>query len=210
MSDFLQQFSQQLIATSALEWVAVVLAIIYLVLAVKENLWCWPAAFVSTSIYIFLFFDVNLYMESLLNLYYLLMAVYGWQQWQQKSNGKQQKAILIWPVKKHLILISLIGLVVIISAYLLNHYTDQDFALIDSFTTWFAVLATYMVTQKILENWLYWIVIDSVSIYLYVSKGFALTAVLFFSYIILAIIGWKTWKKHYECQASRTNKPPST
>ncbi len=208
MTQFFQQFIQQLIATSALEWIAVILAIAYLLLAIKESLWCWPAAFVSTSIYIFLFFDVNLYMESALNLYYLLMAIYGWQQWQQKSNGEQQKPILIWPIKKHLLLIGLTSILVIISAYLLNHYTDQDFALIDSFTTWFAVLATYMVTQKILENWLYWIVIDSVSIVLYVSKGFALTAMLFFSYIILAIIGWIAWKRHYELQDSKINGSP--
>lgn len=202
---FIQQFIQQLISTSVLEWIAVILAIAYLLLAIKESLWCWPAAFASTAIYIVLFFDVNLYMESFLNLYYLIMAIYGWSQWNKRNNESPQKSILIWPIKRHFILIALTTILVFVSAYLLNNYTDQDFALIDSFTTWFAVLATYMVTQKILENWLYWIVIDAVSIYLYLSKGFALTAVLFLSYIILAFIGWKTWKRHYEQQVSQSN-----
>ena len=205
MMQFVQQFIQQLTNTSLLEWVAVSLAIAYLLLAIKESLWCWPAAFVSTAIYIILFFDVNLYMESLLNLYYLIMAMYGWSQWNKKINDEPQKNILIWPVKIHIMLIGLTTLLVLASAYLLNIFTNQDFALIDSFTTWFAVLATYMVTQKILENWLYWIIIDSVSIYLYLSKGFALTAVLFLSYIILAYIGWITWKRHYEQQVSQCN-----
>jgi len=202
MTDFYQLFLEQLFATSLLEWLAVLLAIAYLLLAIKESRWCWPAAFFSTSIYVFLFFNVNLYMESLLNLYYLIMAIYGWQQWQKKTTLTQQKAILTWSVKTHMTLIGITILLIVISAYLLNNYTSQDFALIDSFTTWFAVLATYMVTQKVLENWFYWIVIDSVSIYLYLSKGFALTAVLFFSYIILAVIGWIVWKKHYEQQVA--------
>ena len=205
MMQFTQQFIQQLITTSALEWFAVILAVAYLLLAIKESLWCWPAAFASTAIYIILFFDVNLYMESFLNLYYLIMAIYGWSQWNKINHQSPQKSILIWPFKKHLILIGLTTLLVFVSAYFLNKYTNQDFALIDSLTTWFAVLATYMVTQKVLENWIYWIIIDAISIYLYLSKGFALTAVLFLSYIILAFIGWKTWKRRYERQLSQTN-----
>lgn len=206
MMHFVQQFIQQLSTTSALEWVAVILAIAYLLLAIKESLWCWPAAFASTAIYIVLFFDVNLYMESFLNLYYLVMAIYGWSQWNKINHVSLQKSILVWPIRKHITLIGMTTVLVFISAYLLNNYTEQDFALIDSFTTWFAILATYMVTQKILENWIYWIFIDSVSIYLYLSKGFALTAVLFLSYIILAFIGWKSWKKHYEQQVSQLNR----
>ena len=202
MNEFYQLFIEQLRATSQWEWLAVLLAIVYLVLAVRENIWCWPAAFISTAIYIFLFFDVNLYMESFLNLYYLAMAVYGWYQWQKHSANQQQRMIVTWPFNKHLLLIAVTFILVLLSAYLLNNYTNQDFALIDSFTTWFALLATYMVTQKILENWFYWIVIDSISIYLYVAKGFALTSVLFFIYIVLAIVGWLTWKRHHEQQLS--------
>jgi len=204
MLEFCQLFIDQLLATSLLEWLAVLLAIGYLLLAIKESSWCWPAAFFSTAIYMYLFFNMNLYMESFLNFYYLLMAIYGWQQWQKKEDKSQQKNISTWPFKKHLILIFITSLLVFISTFLLERYTDQDFALVDSFTTWFAILATYMVTQKILENWFYWIIIDTVSIYLYVPKGFALTAVLFFSYTILAIIGWFAWKKHYEKQLSKT------
>ena len=204
MLEFYQNFVQQLQATSISEWLAVILAIAYLLLAVKESLWCWPAAFFSTAIYIFLFFDVNLYMESFLNLYYLLMAVYGLQQWKKKTLDSPEKPIFTWSFKTHLYWITATSLVVLSSAFLLNRYTNQDFALVDSFTTWFAVLTTYMVTQKVLENWLYWIVINSVSIYLYVSKGFALTSVLLVVYIFISIFGWLAWKKNYEKQSTAT------
>jgi len=198
MNQALEKFIEQIATTGYLEWTAVVLAILYLILAVKENSWCWPAAFVSTAIYIFLFFDVNLYMESFLNLYYLLMAIYGWYQWKKVTDNQPQKTISTWEIYTHIKLITVTFLLVFSSAYLLNRLTNQDFALFDSFTTWFAVLATYMVTQKVLENWLYWIVIDTVSIYLYLSKGLTLTAVLFMAYIVLAIVGWFSWKQHYE------------
>ena len=129
----------------------------------------------------------------------MAMAIYGWFQWQRLSKNTTTESlttnIVCWTVKRHAVLISITFVIVFISSWLLEQYTDQEFALVDSFTTWFAILATYMVTQKVLENWLYWIVIDFVSIYLYLSKGFSLTAILFLCYVILAIIGWFNWKK---------------
>jgi len=200
MSDFFNLFLQQLIDTSVWEWIAVNLAFAYLILAVKESVWCWPAAFGSTAIYTVLFFDVKLYMESSLNIYYLLMAIYGWYQWQYVTEGSKLKPVHVWSLKKHLTLIIITSFLIITSGYLLEQYTSQDFAYIDSFTTWFAVITTYMVTQKVLENWIYWVVIDVVSIYLYLQKGFALTAVLFVCYVVIAIIGWFKWRQHYRAQ----------
>ena len=77
------------------------------------------------------------------------------------------------------------------------NYTKADFAYLDTFTTVFAVFATYMLTKKVLENWLYWVIIDSVSIYIYINKGFYLTAILFVVYTILAIFAFKQWKEEY-------------
>jgi len=216
---FGELFIQQIIATSAWEWLAVLLALAYVILAVRESLWCWPAAFVSTAIYSVLFFDVNLYMESALNIYYLLMAVYGWQQWRgeasdktgdkSKTAGKEAsvKAIIVWSWRLHLSIIIGVSSLVVLVGYWLANSTDQDFAYVDSFTTLFAVVTTYMVAKKELYNWLYWIVIDSVSIYLYLEKGFALTAVLFGVYLLIAWFGWLKWLQHYRQQNQPMNLP---
>ncbi len=203
MTDFYQQFISDLQATSSWEWLAVILALAYLILAIKESLWCWPAAFVSTAIYSVLFFDVSLYMESSLNLYYLAMAVYGWFQWRNTGPHQDKRAIVIWSIKTHVYWIILLTSVVFLSAYLLDNFTDQDLPLLDSFTTWFAVFTTYLVAKKVLENWLYWFVINAASIYLFLSKGFALTSMLFVIYIVLAFYGWLTWKRAYELQAPK-------
>lgn len=190
----------QILATSGWEWIAVIMAVFYILLAIKESVWCWPAAFFSTAIYMVLFFDASLYMESLLNVYYLAMAVFGWHQWYFKKQGEEVKPIICWPLKTHIIGISLAMLGVVISAYLLEQYTDQSMAYVDAFTTWFAVFATYMLTQKVLENWFYWVIIDAVSVYLYFEKGFLVTAILFIGYTIMAIVGWLKWKQHFEQQ----------
>ncbi len=179
--------------TSIWEILAVVFAITYLLLAIKESIWCWPAALISTLIYGFLFFDVNLYMESALQLFYIVMAFYGWSQWRKNDNPKTDLKVSNWSYKQHLTAISLVALLVVISATLLRN-TDAAFPWLDSFSTWGAVIATWMVTKKIIENWLYWIVIDSVNIYLYLQKDLYLTTALFIFYTLMCFVGYYKWK----------------
>jgi nicotinamide mononucleotide transporter len=182
--------------TSGWELIAVFFAILYLVLAMRQNIWCWGAALVSTGIYVFLFFDVNLYMESALQLYYIAMAIYGWYAWRHHTNTKEDLHVSTWSKKQHIMAISGILIVTSLSAWLLKN-TGADYPWLDSFTTWSAVLTTWMVARKILENWLYWIVIDAVSIYLYLNKELYVTALLFALYIILCVSGYQLWKKSY-------------
>lgn len=177
------------------EAIAVVLGIAYVALAARENIWCWPAALFSTAIFSWLFWDVSLLMESALNVYYLFMAVYGWWQWTRGSKDHSPQKIHSWSTKQHLISISLILIFAITSGMLLSRYTQAALPFLDSLTTWAAVVTTYMVTRKVLENWLYWVVIDAVSVYLYLDRGLYMTCALFFGYIIIAIYGWYSWKR---------------
>ncbi len=196
-----EQLTAALQAMSYWELAAVVLGIAYLLLVVQESLWCWYAAFISTSIFLYLFWDVNLIMESALQVYYLMMAVYGWWHWRAgKPNGAEKAeelAITTWSPRTHLVAIAGVLVASLISAELLKYYTQAALPLLDSFTTWGSILTTWMVTRKILENWLYWLVIDSVSIYLYLDRGLYLTALLFMAYIVIVIIGYRKWLLHY-------------
>ena len=184
-------------ALSAWEAVAVVLGVAYLLLAMRENLWCWYAAFVSTAIFLVLFWDVGLLMESALQVYYLAMAVYGWWHWQRGSGGQTGLQISSWHTRQHLIAIGSVLLISAVSGALLQRYSDAALPHLDSFTTWGSILTTWMVARKILENWLYWLVIDSVSIYLYLDRGLYLTALLFVVYLIIVIFGYRKWLQHY-------------
>ena len=198
MSDWLQSLLAQ--SMSPWEAVAVVFAIAYLLLAVKENILCWLFALLSTAIYTILFWDVSLLMESALNVYYMAMAVYGWQQWTRGgSNGGGKHALAIRPMsgKQHVVVIAAIAILSLVSGYLLGEHSSAVWPYVDSFTTWASVITTYLVARKYLENWLYWIVIDSVSIPLYIDRGLNLTALLFVAYVVIAIIGYFKWRDHF-------------
>ena len=178
-----------------LEIFAVIFAITYLILAVRQNILCWYAAFFSTAIYTFLYWDVSLYMESILNIYYLLMAIYGWVNWNNKKN-EIDLPVKEWSLNIHFISIFIILFFTLASGFLLNN-TEAARPFLDSFTTWGSVFTTYMVTQKILSNWLYWIVINSVGIFLNFEKELYLTALLLFSYQVISILGFIKWRKSY-------------
>lgn len=197
MIEFFQQVANDLLASSVWELAAVILAVAYLLLAMKQNQWCWPAAFVSTAIYTVLFWESALLMESVLNAYYLLMAVYGWWAWHQKSDSSTERTIVSWQLSTHVKVIVGLSLVSALVGYLMATYTHADYAYLDAATTVFAVFTTWMVTQKVLENWLYWLVIDALSIYLYMAKSFNLTALLFMFYCVMVIIGYRQWRASY-------------
>lgn len=198
MMDFVTQILSGFTAMSHWEYIAVALSMAYLLLAIKENLWCWPAAFFSTLIYTIMYWNGALLMESLLNFYYMYMAVFGWVVWRKGKANQAQRLITSWPVNRHIILIVLTTLVSLAIGYVMQNYTHADFAYLDSFTTCFAVVTTYLVAKKVLENWLYWIVIDAASMYLYYEKGYYPTLVLFVFYTVMAAWGFKTWYEEYE------------
>ncbi len=177
------------------EALAVGLALAYLLLAAREKILCWACALLSTALYVVLFWQVSLLMDSLLNLYYMGMAVYGWQQW--RYGGKQGRGIAIGTLRlqTHLCIISSILLLSAVSGYLLSQHTAAAWPYVDSFTTWASVITTVMVAKKILENWLYWFVIDSVSIPLYIERGLPLTALLFAVYLVIVIYGYLSWHR---------------
>lgn len=178
----------------AWEALAVVLAITYLVLAIRQNIWCWAAAAISTLIYLFIMFEARLYMESVLQLFYLAMAAYGWYQWRRHGNNQEALQVTTWPLVYHVFAIGSVLLLVFVSGQLLSKYSDAALPHIDSFTTWGAVIATFMVARKVLENWVYWFVIDAVSVGLYLNRGLLLTALLFVLYLVLIILGYRNWR----------------
>jgi nicotinamide mononucleotide transporter len=190
------------------ELLAVISALFYVVLAAKENIWCWPAALVSTIIYSVIFYDVYLWMDALLQVYYLAMAIFGWYCWRHVSlsqnNTKNNShsgtslAIQSWSLLFHIKIVVLLAACSLAIGWLMDNYTPTHFPYLDSATTVFAVFATYLVTKKVLENWLYWIVIDFVSIYLYLEKGLQPTAVLFGLYVVMAMVGYAIWHSKYQ------------
>lgn len=186
--------------TSGWELLAVLLAAAYVVFAIRQSLWCWPAAAISASIYTVLFLQSGLLMESALQVFYVLMAGYGYWQWTWRSKktgvaANGSLAITTQPLLWHCKWILWLAVCSLAIGTLLTLYTQADLVWLDTTTTVFSLFATFLVARKLLENWLYWIVIDLTYVGLFWYKGFYPTAILFAVYTVMACLGYITWRK---------------
>ena len=173
-------------------------SILYVILAAKESIWCWGAAAISVTLYIYICFFAQLYPETGLQVFYLFMAFYGYYHWNKKEQSLQ---ISEWSISKHLFILIVGAVLTFLMGFYFATYTNAKMPIVDSFTTVFSLFATYMVVKKILGNWLYWIVIDTVSVYLYFSRDLHLTSLLFMAYTIIAIFGYFNWLKKMQKDA---------
>ena len=192
MEEILQILTQLDFNWSIIESIAVFFSILYVILAAKESIWCWGAAAISVILYVYICYTAQLYPETGLQVFYLLMAFYGYYQWNKNDSTLQ---IQQWSISKHLLILLIGTILTFLMGFYFTTYTNAAMPLVDSFTTVFSIVATYMVTKKVLGNWLYWIVIDAVSVYLYFSRDLHLTSLLFLAYTFIAIFGYFAWLK---------------
>lgn len=178
------------------EIIGTVSGLLFLYLEIKQNKWLWPVGLLTSAMYIYVFFVAKLYADMSLQFYYVFISIYGWILW---SRGKNQHEKELPVVRLHLslslkLLVASIGIYVLI-AYILVNFTDGSVPYWDAFTTALSIVATWMLARKILEQWLVWIVVNSVSLGLYIYKDLNFTAVLFFFYTTMAVVGYLQWKK---------------
>ena len=202
MTDFWTAVAAEAGNLAPLEVIAVVAAIAYLLLAIRQNIWCWLGAGISTVIYVYLFFDARLYMESALNLFYFAMAIYGWSVWYFGRSGEEELPVSVWGRNVHAVAIASIVAASAVSGYLLATFSDAAYPYIDSMTTWGAIWATFLVARKVLENWWYWLVIDAASVIIYWSRDLQLTALLFVAYVVMIPFGLIAWRRSWKEQTA--------
>jgi nicotinamide mononucleotide transporter len=196
-SSFFENFVHAAAATSVTEWIAIGTALVYVVLAAKENVWCWIFGIVSAGIYIYLNFSIQLYLDAWLSLYYVLVGIYGWYAW---AKGKTDKAAgsILHRIRIKELGISLLAAIAgtIVLGKLSDVYTDSPVPYFDAALTSFSLVATYLTTQKALENWIFWIVIDAAYVLIYVMRGLPSTAALNLIYTFIAVYGFMKWSKN--------------
>ena len=196
--------SEQLTAISVAELAAVALAVAYLLLAIRQNIWCWFCAGISTAIYVYLFAGARLYMESALNVFYFGMAIYGWRTWRAGRSDAAEMPVSTWRLRLHGRALAAIAVLSAVCGFLLDRFTDAAFPYIDSATTFGAIWATFLVARKVLENWWYWLVIDAASLFIYWSRELEMTALLFVIYVALVPIGLVSWTRSFRHQIPAT------
>ena len=203
----MSELMTQLRATSPAEAVGAALGLAYLLLAVRRNLLCWICAFVSTAIYLWLFGRASLYMQSALQVFYLVMAVVGFLDWRRGRGEQGEVLIREWTWRHHLLAALFVVLTTLINGWLLTG-TDAVAPYVDSFVTWGSVVATWMVARRVIENWLYWIVVDAVAAWLYFSQGLLWTTVLFIIYLGIVIRGYFVWRRELLVQRAAGSTVP--
>ena len=184
------------------ELVAVIFAIAYLLLAIRQNIWCWLCAGISTGLYVYLSADARLYMASALNVFYFAMAGYGWFAWRAGAGGAVELPVTVWPWRRHAVALATIGGLSALSGTLLHGFSDAAWPYVDSLTAFAAIWATFLVARKVLENWWYWLLIDAASVFIYWSRDLELTALLYVFYLGLIPIGLLSWTRSLRRQAA--------
>jgi nicotinamide mononucleotide transporter len=183
------------VAVPAIEWAAAGLALGYLVLAIRQDARCWGFAIASAALYLVVFTRAGLHMQAALQLFYAGMALYGWRTWRGTADSLPV-AISRWSARQHVMAWSAIALVTAINGALLEpRAADGWVPYADAAIAWGSVLTTWMVTRKILENWLYWIGLDAAMTALAAWQGLAATALLFVLYTLLAVRGYWQWRR---------------
>jgi nicotinamide mononucleotide transporter len=180
--------------TSWVEILAVLLAVAYLLLAIRQSIACWVAAFISSGLYVWVLFGARLYMESVLNLYYAAMAVYGYWQWWAPKDGARL-TVSRWPAAHNGWGLAAVVALSTVTSFFLRRYTPAAWPFVDSMVSWASVFATFLVARKVYENWHWWLLIDSVSLYLYFTRRLYLTMLLFAVYLALIVIGMREWRR---------------
>lgn len=187
-------------ATSALEWIGVLSGILCVWLASKNNILSWPIACVSVVVYIYIFFHAKLYADAGLQVYFLVMNIYGWYFWSRsKDNRTEQPITGIKPIE---LIVSLMGIALFtwLLGTLLFTHTDASFPFLDSFLTASSLIAQAWLARRILYNWVIWIIVDIIYIYVYFSKELYATGIMYALYIFIAISGYYSWRKIYHEQ----------
>jgi nicotinamide mononucleotide transporter len=171
------------------------LASVYL--QTREQIWNWPLGIVNVAIFFVIFWQSKLYADSVLQLYYLATGIYGWWAWLHAGPNRTELRVVratrrLWMVIIPVIAVSGGGL-----GFILDRYTDSPVPFLDALLTTTSFAAQWMITRKILENWIVWIAANIVYVPVLIARGLPVTAIQYAVFLVLAVMGYRSWKKSW-------------
>ena len=177
--------------TSAIEYCGASLAIAYLLLVTQRRWWAWPAYIASSLLYIPVFWENSLYLEALLQLFFVIMGAYSWQVWRKLGEVVEP---IEWPSRHHWRILTGWGVLTLLCGTMMALTPAGPFAYADAFVTIGSVIATYVTFKRVVENWCYWIAINLVAVTTYSIKGMWVTVALYSLYLLLSVRGLMAWR----------------
>jgi nicotinamide mononucleotide transporter len=195
VTDLLQQVLRQAAATGPVEIAAVVLGFAYIVQAIRQRRSCWIAGGLSTALYTLVFLDARLYLQAILQVLYLLLAVHGWREWGRDAIAGTGLLVRNLGYRTHAAVLAATLAMTALTAPALAAFSDAAAPWADSLGTWSSLAATWLMIRKVAANWLWWIVVDAGLAWLFASQGLWFTAALYLAFAALAGAGWIAWRR---------------
>lgn len=182
-----------------IELLGAILGLAYILFSIKQHILTWPTGLLTSLLYIVVFFQSGFYADMGLQVYYVAISIYGWYFWLKGSHKKAASGETVRPGKipKKALIYSIFATIAIYFGllFILLNFTDSTVPYMDSLTTALSITATWMLAKKYIEHWLIWIFVDLLSAGLYAYKELWPTVVLFVVYTLMAVLGYKEWKK---------------
>jgi nicotinamide mononucleotide transporter len=178
-----------------LELVAVVLTLLAVYLTARQVIWCWPLAMVSVTLYAVVFFRAKLYADMGLQALYFGLAIYGWWAWLRGGEGHRELHVTFASYRTRLVLAVIGTVAAALLGLTLSRHTDASLPFMDSALTSFSVVGQWMQTRKLLEAWLVWLGVDVFYVGMFIFKGLYPTAALYAVFLILAVMGFLSWRR---------------
>ncbi len=206
--NFFHLLLQEIMNSTWMEIIAASLGLVSVWYAKKANILVYPTGIVSVLLYVYICFKAQLYADMGINAYYFVFSIYGWIIWSRKNENKEELPITYsgkktWIISIIVFLVSLVIIQILLRIFKANDvvYWSTFVPYTDTFTTAVAIVGMWLMAIKKVENWLFWIATDVVSVPLYLYKGLVFTSLQYFVFLILAVLGYVEWRKLAKEQA---------
>ena len=191
------QYSEYTLTHTLLELFAVTMNILSVIYAKRNSILVYPTGLIGTGIFVYILYNFSLLGDMIINFYFVLMSIYGWYYWAQKKDGQTLNNVSRTSIKEYYFIL-ILGITSLISIYLVyNFYDKWDSwtAYVDTITTAIFFVAMYLMARRKVESWIFWIIGDLITIPLYFYKGLTISSIQYLIFLILAILGYISWKK---------------
>ena len=185
---------------SILEWIAAIAGAVSVYLSARENIWSWPTGIVNVGLYIIVFERTGLYSDMGLQVVFLILSIYGWHQWLYGGKNRTELTVSRASLRDWLASIPIAIIFWIILAHVTESLPGVALPYLDSGLATLSLGAQWMMTRKLLENWVLWIIVDIVYVPMYVYKHLPVTAALYVGFLVLAVMGLRAWWRSYRQQ----------
>ncbi len=187
-----------------IELLGAILGIVYIFFSIRQSILTWPVGLLTSVLYVWVFFVSKLYADMGLQVYYVVISIYGWYEWLRGNQSDHSESLKVSRLTMKLgLILSVVSLFLFLLIwFVLKNYTDSTVPMADGLATALSIVATWMLARKILEHWLVWIFVDAFSVGLFWYKDLLPTVILFVVYTIMAYIGYREWKRESPHQTS--------